>query len=86
VGWLIFFWFGGCGGRLGEYTGFMDFDVVVGPQVGDELVCPGCGERLRLDWADGWRNDNGFTCFPARTTHSDHIVTLALLAVGEGMD
>lgn len=53
-------------------------DVVVDPQVGDTLTCPGCGERVRLDWADGWRNDNGFTCRPARTTHSEHIVTLAI--------
>lgn len=51
-------------------------DLVVNPIVGDELVCPGCGEKVTLDWADGWRNDNGFTCKPAHTTHSDHIVTL----------
>lgn len=44
--------------------------------VGDSMTCPGCGERLILDWADGWRNDNGFTCNPPRTTHSDHIDTI----------
>ncbi|GAA4928582.1 hypothetical protein GCM10023224_04780 [Streptomonospora halophila] len=51
-------------------------EVVIDPQVGDTLTCPGCGERVRLDWADGWRNDNGLTCRPARTTHSEHIATL----------
>lgn len=45
-------------------------------QVGDSIDCPGCGERLTLDSADGWRNDNGFTCNPPRTTHSDHIETI----------
>lgn len=51
-------------------------DVVIDPRVGDTMTCPGCGEKVTLDWADGWRNDNGLTCKPARTTHSDHIVTL----------
>jgi hypothetical protein len=46
---------------------------------GDTLVCPGCGENLTLDWADGWRNDNGFTCNPPRTTHSQHIFTEKLV-------
>ncbi|WP_280186272.1 MULTISPECIES: hypothetical protein [Nocardia] len=50
--------------------------VVLDPSVGDTAICPGCNERLRLDWADGWRNDNGLTCDPPQTTHSDHIVTL----------
>ncbi|OZE35635.1 hypothetical protein CH259_16545 [Rhodococcus sp. 05-2254-4] len=51
-------------------------DVVINPEVGDKLKCPGCGEMLTLDWANGWRNSNGYGCKPARTTHSDHIVTL----------
>lgn len=51
-------------------------DVVIDPKVGDSMMCPGCGERVTLDWADGWRSDNGLTCKPARTTHSEHIVTL----------
>lgn len=32
-------------------------------------TCPGCGERLYLDWADGWRNGNGFTCGRGPLTH-----------------
>jgi hypothetical protein len=44
-------------------------------RVGDSMTCPGCGEKVTLDWADGWRNDNGFTCEPARTTHAQHIFT-----------
>ena len=51
-------------------------DVVIHPQVGDEMTCPGCGETVRLDWADGWRNDSGLTCRPYTTTHSQHIATL----------
>ena len=51
-------------------------DVIVNPKTGDTMQCPGCGEVLVLDWADGWRNDNGLTCEPPMTTHSDHIVTL----------
>lgn len=50
--------------------------VVVNPEVGDVITCPGCAELLRLDWADGWRNDNGLTCLPTHTTHSDHIETV----------
>jgi hypothetical protein len=44
--------------------------------IGDQLNCPGCGERLTLDWANGWRNNRGYTCRPETTTHSDHIETL----------
>lgn len=51
-------------------------DIVVNPEVGDTLICPGCNEKLKLDWANGWRNSNGYTCNPSNTTHSDHIVTL----------
>jgi hypothetical protein len=51
-------------------------DLIVNPKAGDTITCPGCGEKVTLDWADGWRNDNGFTCKPYRTTHSEHIVTL----------
>lgn len=40
----------------------------------EEMSCPGCEETIYLDWADGWRNDNGLTCKPANTTHSQHIV------------
>jgi hypothetical protein len=54
----------------------MSDGLVVNPIVGDSMTCPGCGEKVTLDWADGWRNDNGLTCKPARTTHGDHIVTL----------
>lgn len=54
-------------------------DVVANPSVGDTMLCPGCGELLSLDWADGWRNDNGLTCKPPTTTHSDHIATLGEL-------
>ncbi len=48
---------------------------VANAKVGDSLTCPGCGETVMLDWADGWRNDNGFTCLPTNTTHSQHIFT-----------
>lgn len=44
-------------------------------KVGDKLACPGCGETLTLDWADGWRNDRGLSCEPVNTTHSQHIFT-----------
>lgn len=46
--------------------------------VGDSIPCPGCGEHLTLDWADGWRNDSGFTCTPTGTVHSDHIETIKI--------
>lgn len=45
-------------------------------KVGDQITCPGCGERITLDWADGWRNDNGFTCNPPTMTHSSFIETI----------
>lgn len=45
-------------------------------RIGDTITCPGCKERITLDWANGWRNDNGYTCWPYRTTHSDHIETI----------
>lgn len=51
-------------------------DVVINPQVGEEMTCPGCNETVCLDWADGWRNDNGLTCCPYTTTHGQHIATL----------
>ena len=51
-------------------------DLQIDPKPGDSIACPGCNETVTLDWADGWRNDNGFTCSPMRTTHSDHIITL----------
>lgn len=44
--------------------------------IGDKITCPSCKETVTLDWADGWRNDRGFTCWPHRTTHSDHISTI----------
>jgi len=44
-------------------------------KVGDKMTCPGCGETLTLDWADGWRNNGGLTCNPVSTTHSQHIFT-----------
>jgi hypothetical protein len=50
--------------------------LLVVAAVGDKITCPGCKEQLTLDWADGWRNDNGFTCKPAYTTHGDHIETI----------
>lgn len=53
-----------------------DVDISIDARVGDSMICPGCGEKVSLDWADGWRNDNGFTCKPARTTHSQHILTV----------
>ncbi|WIE60746.1 hypothetical protein DEI97_013450 [Curtobacterium sp. MCLR17_032] len=46
--------------------------------IGDTINCPGCKERVKLDWADGWRNDRGFTCRPYPTTHSDHIETITV--------
>lgn len=49
--------------------------TIIDPRIGDKVDCPGCGEVLTLDWADGWRNDNGLTCYPANTTHSDHVKT-----------
>lgn len=36
---------------------------------------------MHLDWADGWRNDNGFTCNPPNTTHSDHIFSTLVCPV-----
>lgn len=45
-------------------------------KIGDQMTCPGCGERLTLHWADGWRNDRGYTCKPTNTTHTDHIETI----------
>jgi hypothetical protein len=45
-------------------------------KIGDTMTCPGCGERLTLDWADGWRNDRGFTCQPTNSVHTDHIETI----------
>lgn len=50
--------------------------VVVDPQVGDTMTCPGCGESLTLDWADGWTNRNGISCRPGYSTHTDHITTV----------
>lgn len=32
----------------------------------DQMACSGCGEIVYLDWADGWRNDNGLTKIDAR--------------------
>lgn len=52
--------------------------VIESARVGDKLKCPGCGEMLTLDWADGWTNRNGFTCSPTNTVHTDHIRTLAV--------
>lgn len=49
--------------------------TVTGARVGDTLLCPACGEKLTLDWADGWTNRNGLTCSPPWTTHSAHITT-----------
>lgn len=54
---------------------FLAYDTVNGPYcVGcnfPQAVC-GCGEAVTLDWA----NDNGFTCEPVNTTHSQHIDTI----------
>lgn len=41
-------------------------------KVGDKMTCPGCGETLALDWADGWRNDRGLGCVGMKT-HSDSL-------------
>lgn len=61
-----------------EQDGLDAGDVIVNPSDGDRMLCPGCGVPLYLDPMDGWRNDGaGYTCRPASTTHSDHIVTLS---------
>lgn len=52
------------------------YRVEFNPQVGDEIVCPGCEELVEFTSMDGWRNDNGYTCRPASTTHGDHIVNI----------
>ena len=53
--------------------------TVIEAKVGATMTCPGCGETLHLDWADGWKNRNGFTCkpLPGRPygVHTDHITT-----------
>lgn len=41
-------------------------------KVGDKTTCPGCGETLTLDWADGWRNDRGLGCVGMKT-HTDSL-------------
>jgi hypothetical protein len=52
-------------------------DVLVNPNDGDTIICPGCGNKVYLDPMNGWRNDTvGYGCKPFPTTHSDHIVTL----------
>lgn len=51
------------------------YSFVYKPKIGDSIICPGCEEKVKLDWADGWRNDAGFTCYPVNTTHSQHIFT-----------
>lgn len=38
-------------------------------------------ERVRgchtvIDWANGWRNSNGYGCKPAYSVHTDHIFTI----------
>lgn len=38
------------------------------------ITCPGCGNRVELTTFDGWRNDNGYTCRPYNTTHSQHVI------------
>lgn len=38
------------------------------------LLCPGCFEKVYLSPMDGWRNDNGYTCYPTNTTHSQHVL------------
>ena len=58
-----------------EVTGDTGAIYVSAAKIGDSLTCPGCGEKVTLDWADGWRNDNGFTCQPINTTHSQHVFT-----------
>lgn len=62
-----------------------DLVYVPAAKVGESMTCPGCGEKVTLDWADGWRNDNGFTCEPDNTTHSQHIFTerISSRAVGD---
>ena len=38
------------------------------------MTCPGCSTQVYLDRADGWRNDNGFTCRHGWNSHGEAVM------------
>lgn len=48
--------------------------TVLNPRVGDVLVCPGCGDALKLTPMDGWCGPH-VGCVNG-TVHSDWILTV----------